>query len=276
MHSAALLAKDSTGRIVPFQNNEKVRFIDGSFTADIPRKRLSELFHVTQDIVSQVNPHVVAWLDQHAEVAAQFNVFRRLESYFSSDVLHRLQGLAKLRLLPAMFGSDLKSMAFRQRYRGDVTVLPRLGGPHCLVRMVQNPTREMMRFYISEGQLAAFKVLSHITHCLAIEKQLGASLAHVIALGAEVTPSPGGVGGGSPKITRSPSTLRRSYDAAQYYDDAPSKDADADGGGTAAEAQLERELAAALARAAAAERRCDRLAAALRDARDAAAGALEE
>ena len=98
----------------------------------------------------------------------------------------------------------------------------------------------------------------------------------MIALGAEVTPSPGGVGGGSPKITRSPSTLRRSYDASQYYDDAPNKDADADGGGTAAEAQLERELAAALARAAAAERRCDRLAAALRDARDAAAGALEE
>ena len=73
-----------------------------------------------------------------------------------------------------------------------------------------------------------------------------------------------------------PSTLRRSYDASQYYDDAPSKDADADGGGTAAEAQLECELAAALARAAAAERRCDRLAAALRDARDAAAGALED
>ena len=54
--------------------------------------------------------------------------------------------------------------------------LKKIGGPHCLVRMVQNPTREMMRFYISEGQLAAFKVLSHITHCLAIEKQLGASL----------------------------------------------------------------------------------------------------
>ena len=50
----------------------------------------------------------------------------------------------------------------------------------------------------------------------------------------------------------------------------------AEASGTAAEAQLERELAAALARAAAAERRCDRLAAALRDARDAAAGALEE
>ena len=45
---------------------------------------------------------------------------------------------------------------------------------------------------------------------------------------------------------------------------------------TLVSAQLERELAAALARAAAAERRCDRLAAALRDARDAAAGALEE
>ena len=39
-------------------DNESLEFEDGSFTADIPRKRLSELFHVTQDIVSQVNPHV--------------------------------------------------------------------------------------------------------------------------------------------------------------------------------------------------------------------------
>jgi hypothetical protein len=32
---------------VPLEN-ESLEFDDGSFTADIPRKRLSELFHVTQ------------------------------------------------------------------------------------------------------------------------------------------------------------------------------------------------------------------------------------
>ena len=39
-------------QVVPLEN-ESLEFDDGSFTADIPRKRLSELFHVTQDVVSQ-------------------------------------------------------------------------------------------------------------------------------------------------------------------------------------------------------------------------------
>ena len=34
--------------------------------------------------------------------------FRRIESALSNDVLHRLRMLAKLRLLPAMYGSDIK------------------------------------------------------------------------------------------------------------------------------------------------------------------------
>ena len=53
MHPTTLLAKNSNGAIVPFGKDE-AEFIDGSFTADIPRQRLSELFHVTQNIVSQV------------------------------------------------------------------------------------------------------------------------------------------------------------------------------------------------------------------------------
>ena len=55
MYPTTLLAKASSGEIVPFER-ESVEFIDGSFTADIPRRRLSELFHVTQDVVSQVHP----------------------------------------------------------------------------------------------------------------------------------------------------------------------------------------------------------------------------
>ena len=53
MKSTTLVAKAADGALVPFTRAEE-QWIDGSFTADIPRKRLSELFHVTQDIVSQV------------------------------------------------------------------------------------------------------------------------------------------------------------------------------------------------------------------------------
>ena len=53
MLPTTLLAKTESGEIVPF-DKDKAEFIDGSFTADIPRQRLAELFHVTNSIVSQV------------------------------------------------------------------------------------------------------------------------------------------------------------------------------------------------------------------------------
>ena len=54
MHPTSLLAKAADGSTVPF-GDDAAQWIDGSFTADIPRRRLSELFHVTQDVVSQVS-----------------------------------------------------------------------------------------------------------------------------------------------------------------------------------------------------------------------------
>ena len=46
-------------------------------------------------------------------------------------------------------------MALKQRYTGDVTILPKLGGPSCLLRLVTNPTKSMMETYIFEGRAAA-------------------------------------------------------------------------------------------------------------------------
>ncbi len=63
---------------------------------------------VAQDIVSQVNPHVVAML---LKEDSKDGGFRRLQSGLFSGVLHRLRSLAKLRLLPSMYGSDLSQAA---------------------------------------------------------------------------------------------------------------------------------------------------------------------
>ena len=51
--------------------------------------------------------------------------------------------LAKLRMLPAIYGPDFKG-AVKQRYTGDVTIVPNIGGPTAFLRMVQNPGRPMM------------------------------------------------------------------------------------------------------------------------------------
>mmetsp|Transcript_3066 Transcript_3066/g.9280 ORF Transcript_3066/g.9280 Transcript_3066/m.9280 type:complete len:105 (+) Transcript_3066:1438-1752(+) len=104
MKPTTLLAKDPDGNVVPFHGGggsadgvHGHQYMDGSFTADIPRDRLTELFHVTQTVVSQVNPHVVLTMSKHR--GSGFSLFHRLESALSADVLHRLQILAKLRLL---------------------------------------------------------------------------------------------------------------------------------------------------------------------------------
>ena len=76
--------------------------------------------------------------------------------------MHRLRTLAKLRMLPAIYGEDIKQ-AVKQRYSGDVTILPSLGGASALLRMVQNPDREMMQSYIANGELIdAFVLLRAI------------------------------------------------------------------------------------------------------------------
>ena len=142
--------------MVPLEN-ESLEFDDGSFTADIPRKRLSELFHVTQDIVSQVNPHVAMMIG--SDSGERFSLFRASFRAISSDVLQRLRFLAKLNLLPAMFGSVSISttgdMMMAQRYTGDVTILPRVGGPRAFLNSIQNPDRPQMRSFIREGMKAA-------------------------------------------------------------------------------------------------------------------------
>ena len=158
--------------------NESLEFDDGSFTADIPRKRLSELFHVTQDIVSQVNPHVAMMIC--SDSGERFSLFRASFRAISSDVLQRLRFLAKLNLLPAMFGSVSISttgdMMMAQRYTGDVTILPRVGGPRAFLNSIQNPDRPQMRSFIREGMKAANKHLSHMLHLLALEQVGGIRL----------------------------------------------------------------------------------------------------
>lgn len=90
MRPATLMAKDSRGRIVPMDPpgaracEEKpaprgrvhdmstartagTKYVDGSLRADLPLHRLSQLFHVSQFIVSQVNPHIAPFLETPAQ-----------------------------------------------------------------------------------------------------------------------------------------------------------------------------------------------------------------
>jgi predicted acylesterase/phospholipase RssA len=61
------LAKDpKTGQPQPW-NASAQRWIDGSVDNDLPMAKLSELFNVNHFIVSQVNRHIVPFLEKSAK-----------------------------------------------------------------------------------------------------------------------------------------------------------------------------------------------------------------
>ncbi len=175
-----LMCKTAYGDIVPFEV-EGEHWVDGSFEADVPFKQMSSLFSVSNFIVSQVNFHVIPFLqhklpDNHGDAAAHsphgmagHSTFKFVVSTLDLDLKHRVLTLAKIGLLPKLYGQDISKM-FRQSYRGDVTVVPDLKMDESVgIKAIMNPSVLDMQAYIKGGSRACWPHLSRIRHLLSIE-----------------------------------------------------------------------------------------------------------
>jgi TAG lipase / steryl ester hydrolase / phospholipase A2 / LPA acyltransferase len=113
------MAKDpKTGQPQPW-NASSQRWIDGSVDNDLPMAKLSELFNVNHFIVSQVNPHIVPFLEKSGSVRKSFRNSRKAEtqeaasrsdSGFNStalnlavgEIMHRMHMMSELGILPVL------------------------------------------------------------------------------------------------------------------------------------------------------------------------------
>ena len=177
MEPNPLLVKNMRGEIVPFEI-DGVEWIDGSIGADLPMQRIASLFSVTNFLVAQVNPHVVPFMSHRID---QPGVARKSgESAFGSGLLHflaktidmdlrnRVQSLSKVGVMPRFYGQ-----VFKQRYHGDVTIIPEMRISDSLgLKAILNPTVEDMRVYISEGAKATWIHIDLISHMLSMESAI--------------------------------------------------------------------------------------------------------
>lgn len=114
-----LLAKDREGKI-SFYHSPDIKWRDGSIGADLPMRRLAELFAVNHFIVSQVNPHVAPFL-RHTETKRS-GVRSTLLYFLKSELRHRTKQLAELGLIRG-FLSTIEPVVL-QTYHGDITIVP--------------------------------------------------------------------------------------------------------------------------------------------------------
>ncbi|KAJ3327300.1 hypothetical protein HDU76_012033 [Blyttiomyces sp. JEL0837] len=163
--SAPLMAKDKTGKILPW-NPSGHRWIDGSVENDLPMQRISELFNVNHFIVCQVNPHVMPFMQTKPNSSLFTTIVSRGSYLIRSEILHRLGQLADLGL-GGSFLYRIRAILV-QKYYGDITIVPAIPlteYPH----IVSNPDVEMCTAYTLIGERATWPQVSIIKNHLEIE-----------------------------------------------------------------------------------------------------------
>lgn len=174
------MAKDlKTGEEVPWDANPDAKWIDGSVDNDLPMTKLAEQFNVNHFIVSQVNPHVVPFLEKEEQwIAAEAtgtafptdpNWMSWGASLAKGEVLHRLHVLAEMGIFPT-YMTKLRGL-LSQRYSGDINIFPAISYAD-FPRVLSNPTTEYMLGCLLTGQRATWPKMSRIQNHVAIELAL--------------------------------------------------------------------------------------------------------
>uniref|UniRef100_A0A1D1Y645 Lipase 4 n=1 Tax=Anthurium amnicola TaxID=1678845 RepID=A0A1D1Y645_9ARAE len=177
--STPLMAKDKTGKIALW-NPSGHTWIDGSVENDLPMNKLSELFNVNHFIVSQVNPHVVPFLQTKLIPSA----INRMVSWFIflavSEIQHRLNQLSELGITGSLIYRIQAIVS--QRYVGDITIVPQIAYTDFL-NLLTNPTPEILKDATLRGERATWPKISIIRNHCQIELCLDSA---VIALREQV------------------------------------------------------------------------------------------
>lgn len=170
-----LMMKDRMGNLTAFEV-DGVEWIDGSVQADLPFKRISTLFNISNFVVAQTNFHVAPFLNK-AHHPGINTLYWKLFQMCMWDARSRVMNLSQLGLFPRFFGQDLSKM-FNQKYHGKLTLVPRFTTSQLFgLKVLSNPTVADMTIYLRYGQLAAWPFLRVLREMLRIESSVDESLA---------------------------------------------------------------------------------------------------
>lgn len=175
-----LTAKTATGETVPYMSS--LRWVDGSVRSDFPRTRMARLYNVNYTIASQVNPHIVPFMQTDVE---------RYRQDLLSWPKKILRGQGKLLAMGTMefarerLGkvSSVRRMVdhgygiIGQRYYGDVNIVGSYGLRH-YTYMLKNPSEKLFKLLQREGEQATWPKISSI----ATHARIGKTLEHCLQL----------------------------------------------------------------------------------------------
>jgi predicted acylesterase/phospholipase RssA len=162
-----LTTKNHQGEYHPYMPSE--RWVDGSVRSDLPRQRLARLFNVNYFIASQVNPHIVPFMQTDKERLQKGKIMSwpkkvaraqlQMVGMGVFDFMRERTSIETIRQL-----MDHGYGIIGQRYYGDVTIVAKYTWKHYAC-MLQNPTDEMLMWFRVQGERITWPKIAMIkTH----------------------------------------------------------------------------------------------------------------
>lgn len=173
-----LISKRFDGVHTPYLAN--TRWVDGSVRSDFPQERMSRLYNLNYTIASQVNPHIVPFMQNDEDRYRQDllswpeRILRQQGKLASMGVMDFARGrMGRIpsvrRLLDHGYG------IIDQRYYGDVNIIGNYSLRHYSY-MLQNPRPHLFKLLQTEGERATWPKISSIeTHA-----RIGKTIQHCL------------------------------------------------------------------------------------------------
>jgi len=160
--AVTLMARNIRGESQPYLPSR--RWADGSFSQDLPAKRLARIFGVNHFIVSQVNPAVLPILSDPKLQTGLSGTFSKFTRSFTKEWTRTTLGFMQrhLNLSPGLhIVLDTVHALVDQEYTGDINIFPnfRYFDPRKLISAI---SAEEIQFFIDEGEKAAYPKVSAI------------------------------------------------------------------------------------------------------------------
>lgn len=159
-----LTSKRYDGQLTPYMGS--TRWVDGSVRSDFPQEKMARLYNLNYTIASQVNPHVVPFMQDDTDRYRQDmlswpeRIVRMQGKIWGQGLIDfargRVGGMSNMRRL-----LDYGYGVVDQRYYGNVNIVGDYSLRH-YTYMLQNPKSHLFKILQREGERATWPKLSSI------------------------------------------------------------------------------------------------------------------
>jgi predicted acylesterase/phospholipase RssA len=169
--AVGLEAKDSRGRVKSYLRNQL--WVDGSFSEDLPFKRMSRLFGVNHYIVSMINPMAVPFLREDPKTAPD-SVRKSLRSLYFQGLKESIKTARRWAAPGIRNRTDaLLGMVYRlmdQDYSGDINIVMRASQIRARHMLFSYRGEDEIEELIRAGQRATWPKLDQIRNATSVSR----------------------------------------------------------------------------------------------------------